>query len=84
MKKTTVTMILALFATAFLAADDFEVDIVPVVDGEVAITLIGHGTLMFEYNSIVIHVDPVRAEADYALLPDADIVLVTHEHRDYP
>ena len=83
MKKAIATMIFTLLVSVFLAADDFEVDIVPVVDGEVAITLIGHGTLMFEYNGIVIHIDPVLAEADYTLLPDADLILVTHEHRDH-
>ena len=47
--------------------------------GELAISFIGHGTLMFEFNDMVIHVDPTMREADYADMPDADLILVTHQ-----
>ena len=32
---------------------------------------------------MVIHIDPVMREADYASMPDADLILVTHEHGDH-
>jgi L-ascorbate metabolism protein UlaG (beta-lactamase superfamily) len=51
--------------------------------GELRITFIGHGTLMFEWKGWIIHVDPVGQEADYTKLPKADLVLVTHEHTDH-
>ena len=51
--------------------------------GDLRITLIGHGTLMFQFGKLVIHVDPVSRYADYATLPKADIILVTHEHGDH-
>ena len=44
---------------------------------------IGHGSLMFKFNDKVIHIDPVSREADYTSLPDADLILVTHEHGDH-
>lgn len=44
---------------------------------------VGHGTLMFKYNGLVIHIDPVMREADYKEMPDADLILVTHEHGDH-
>ncbi len=60
-----------------------EKDIVKTKSGDLTMTFIGHGTLMFEYNGMVIHVDPVSREADYKNLPDADLILVTHEHGDH-
>jgi L-ascorbate metabolism protein UlaG (beta-lactamase superfamily) len=46
-------------------------------------TFITHATLIATYGTTVIHVDPVGEYADYARLPKADIVLVTHEHSDH-
>ena len=51
--------------------------------GELTVAFIGHASLMFEINALVIHVDPVSDEGDYSLLPKADIVLVTHHHGDH-
>jgi L-ascorbate metabolism protein UlaG (beta-lactamase superfamily) len=38
---------------------------------------------MFRHGGKVVHVDPVSREADYSTLPDADLILVTHEHGDH-
>jgi len=61
----------------------FEEDVFETSAGELRITFIGHGTLMFTFNDRVIHVDPVSQEADYAKMPKADLILVTHEHSDH-
>jgi L-ascorbate metabolism protein UlaG (beta-lactamase superfamily) len=61
----------------------FETDVISTSAGDVAITFIGHGSLMMEFNSKVIHVDPFGELADYSQLPKADIVLITHEHGDH-
>ena len=61
----------------------FEEDIIKTNAGDLKITCIGHGTLMFTFNGRIIHVDPVGREADYSKMPKADLILVTHEHGDH-
>lgn len=65
------------------AQENFESDIIKAASGDVKITFIGHGTLMFDCGGKVVHVDPVGQYADYSKLPKADIILVTHEHSDH-
>lgn len=65
-------------AAAPLVADD-----IPTSSGTVRITFIGHGTLMLTHGGTVIHVDPVGQYANYATLPKADLILITHEHFDH-
>lgn len=65
------------------AQDQFEKDVIATSEGDLVMTMIGHGTLMFEFNKLIIHIDPVAREADYSKLPAADIILVTHEHGDH-
>jgi L-ascorbate metabolism protein UlaG (beta-lactamase superfamily) len=61
----------------------FEKDVIKTSAGDLEITFVGHATLMFRFGGKIIHVDPVSAEADYAAMPKADLILVTHEHRDH-
>ncbi len=75
--------LLTLATTGIAANVPFETDKVKTSKGELAITFIGHGTLMMSYGGKVIHIDPVSASADYTKLPKADLVLVTHEHSDH-
>lgn len=51
--------------------------------GVVEMHFIGHGSLMFKINGVVVYIDPVRSSGDYRFLPKADIILVTHEHGDH-
>ncbi len=61
----------------------FEKDTIETSGGNLVISFIGHGTLMFQYDDLTIHIDPTMQEADYSKMPKADIILVTHEHGDH-
>ncbi|NLI78942.1 MAG: MBL fold metallo-hydrolase [Candidatus Riflebacteria bacterium] len=63
---------------ASLPADTFET-----ASGPLEITFVGHGTLMMRFGGKVIHIDPYAKLADYATLPKADLILLTHHHQDH-
>ncbi len=77
------TLVIALLSPVSLARADYETDTIPTSQGDLQITFIGHGTLMFRFDGKVIHVDPVSRYGDYSTLPKADVILVTHEHGDH-
>ena len=85
MKKLLFLAAFPILLTPFsaMAQGDLQKDIFQTSAGDLEITFVGHGTLMFVFGGKVIHVDPVGRYADYAKLPKADIVLVTHDHGDH-
>jgi L-ascorbate metabolism protein UlaG (beta-lactamase superfamily) len=60
-----------------------EKDTIATGAGPLEISFFGHATMMAQFNGVTIHIDPVSAEAEYAGLPKADMILVTHEHGDH-
>jgi L-ascorbate metabolism protein UlaG (beta-lactamase superfamily) len=79
----SVGVIVLAFAAVVAGQEDFETDIIKTSAGDLKITFIGHGTLMFTFGGKIIHVDPFSRVADYSKLPKADMVFLTHEHRDH-
>ncbi|MGD9238979.1 MAG: MBL fold metallo-hydrolase [Desulfobacterales bacterium] len=85
MFEITLMVVLLLLSIQFsaLAEQAFETDIVKTAEGDLKITFLGHGTLMFSFGGNVIHIDPFSRVADYSKLPQADMILLTHEHPDH-
>jgi len=77
------SILVGILAFTVVAQGKFETDIIKTSAGNLDITFIGHGTLMFTFGGKVIHVDPWSKMADYTKLPKADIILLTHHHRDH-
>ena len=72
-----------LASVAVAAPPELEKDAIPTSAGPVEITFVGHGSLFFRFEGRVFHVDPYGKLADYAALPKADVVLLTHAHGDH-
>jgi L-ascorbate metabolism protein UlaG (beta-lactamase superfamily) len=85
MKKLITLAITLIFTSGMFSAfaQDFEKDVYETDLGPLAITFIGHGSFMMEWDGKIIHVDPSSREADYSKLPDADLVFITHHHGDH-
>ena len=83
----TFWVLLGIFAVGTVllmsALFEYKEDVFPTSQGDLTITCIGHGTLMFAFSGKIIHVDPVFRYADYTKMPKADIILVTHQHGDH-
>jgi L-ascorbate metabolism protein UlaG (beta-lactamase superfamily) len=78
-----IVFFLITMASGNFAAQAFETDIVKTSQGDLEMTFIGHGSLMFNFGGKVIHIDPFSRLADYSKLPQADMIVLTHEHRDH-
>lgn len=65
------------------AQEQLQEDVIATSAGDLVITVVGHGSVMLRHGGKVIHVDPVGREADYGTIPDADLILITHEHGDH-
>ncbi len=76
-------MVFFLIVSTGLAEQKFETDVIKTQAGDLTITFIGHGTLMFNFNGKIFHVDPWSKLADYSKLPKADFIVITHEHQDH-
>ena len=77
------TLVIACAGFARAQSGGFQTDTFKTSSGALQITFIGHATLAFQFNNLLIDVDPVSQYADFSTLPKADIILVTHEHGDH-
>jgi L-ascorbate metabolism protein UlaG (beta-lactamase superfamily) len=59
-----------------------QADVIRTSQGDVRLTPLYHGSVMLEWGGKVIHVDP-WSQGDYTGIPQADLFVVTHTHRDH-
>jgi len=85
MKKIISLFFILVFCLASntFSQNKFTTDSFSTSQGDLEITFIGHGSLMFNFNGLIIQVDPWSKLADYSKLPKADIILITHQHQDH-
>jgi len=81
--KQILTIMAALSCGAALAQGPAS-DVIKTDDGDLLkINFFGHGSVGFEFFGGHVYVDPVSEYADYATLPKADAIVVTHDHGDH-
>ena len=78
-----VLILLLIGAVHGSSQQQFKTDTIATSAGDLKITFIGHATLMFTFNDLVIHLDPWSRLTDYSKLPKADFVFITHDHADH-
>ena len=87
--KTFITFMLTLCGlTITYAQQDFETDVFKTKSGkEIKIYALMHSCIRITYNNKEIQIDPVAKLRDrivnYAAMPKADYIFVTHEHADH-
>lgn len=64
-------------------APTYPVDELVINGRTLRLTFFAHASVAIEYEGRIIYVDPVVGNADYASLPKADMILVTHSHYDH-
>ncbi len=83
-KIITIMSLLSLFGCGSKPAPAYPTDTLTMRDGtEIRLTFFGHASFSIAVGEKYIYNAPVMAEADYAKLPKADIILVTHSHYDH-
>ena len=75
--------LLATSATTAFCQKKYEVDTLNTAQGNIEVSFLGHGSLLFRFSGKVIYADPVSQFADFSHMPKADLILVTHEHGDH-
>jgi L-ascorbate metabolism protein UlaG (beta-lactamase superfamily) len=63
-------------------ASNRQADVIKTSQGGLKIMPVYHGSVMLEFGGKIIHVDP-WSQGDFTGLPQADMIVITHTHRDH-
>lgn len=83
MKNTIFAISFIIFSLFQLNSKAQKTDLIETSAGKLEIHHIGHSSLMFRFEDKIIHIDPYSSVSDYNQLPKADMILITHQHRDH-
>ncbi|MBU8892078.1 MAG: MBL fold metallo-hydrolase [Bacteroidales bacterium] len=83
MKKIFLSVITIIISINVVFSQDLQTDKFQTDNGELAIHFVKHGSLFFEFDGKIIHIDPVARMGNYENYPDADLILITHHHGDH-
>ncbi|MFH2122092.1 MAG: MBL fold metallo-hydrolase [Pseudomonadota bacterium] len=78
-----IMVMLSFGALTATAQDTMQKDIIKTSAGDLELGFIGHGSLMLRFGGKVIHIDPYSKIGDYTKLPQADLLILTHDHPDH-
>ena len=79
-----VAVLFLVFSPAFSAPPRaFETDTFDTFGGPLTIGFLGHASLLMGFGGKHIYIDPWAETADLSQLPKADIILLTHDHKDH-
>jgi L-ascorbate metabolism protein UlaG (beta-lactamase superfamily) len=74
--------LLTFSALLYANTSNRQADVIQTSQGELRLTPLYHGSVMLEFGGKVIHVDP-WSQGDYTGIPQADMFVITHTHRDH-
>jgi L-ascorbate metabolism protein UlaG (beta-lactamase superfamily) len=83
MSRLLLSGIFLLASMSMPGQENFSTDIFKTPAGDLKITFIGHGSLLFTYQDRMIYVDPFGPLADFSRMPKADLIFITHQHQDH-
>lgn len=80
---TLICLTVLLLCNSLACAQYWQKDTLQTSKGNLEMEVVGHCFLHFTFNRMNIYIDPIPNVADMTRFPKADLILVTHDHRDH-